>query len=163
MTHPFVPLEGACTCGRIGYRLEAPPLVVHCCHCTWCQRETGSAFALNAMIETSRVTRLAGEPELVPTPSASGRGQRVFRCPTCRVALWSTYPGAGPAILFVRVGTLRAPHLLAPDIHIFTATKLPWVTIPDGARAVAEYYNPKDVWPADSLARFRAARAAAAS
>ena len=161
MTQEFVPLEGACACGQIRYRLEAPPLFVHCCHCTWCQRETGSAFALNAMIETSRVTRLSGEPHPVPTPSASGRGQVISRCPNCQVALWSTYPGAGPAILFVRVGTLRQPHLLPPDIHIFTSTRLPWVAIPDTARAVPEFYTPKEIWPAESLARFRAARAAA--
>ena len=82
----------------------------------------------------------------------------ISRCPGCQVALWSTYPGAGPSILFVRVGTLQQPHLLPPDIHIYTSTRLPWVTIPDAARAVPEYYDPKEIWPAESLARFRAAR-----
>ncbi len=152
------PLTGACACGLIRYRLDAPPMFVHCCHCTWCQRETGSAFALNALVERSRVTRLSAEPHPVLTPSASGRGQMISRCPGCQVALWSTYPGAGPSILFVRVGTLQQPHLLPPDIHIYTSTRLPWVTIPDAARAVPEYYDPKEIWPAESLARFRAAR-----
>lgn len=153
------PLEGACTCGRIRYRLDAPPLFVHCCHCTWCQRETGSAFAVNALIESSRVTRLTGEPQPILTPSASGRGQIISRCPCCHVALWSTYPNAGPSILFLRVGTLRQPHLLPPDIHIYTTTRLPWVAIPASARAVPEYYDPDEIWPAESIARFRAARA----
>jgi hypothetical protein len=151
-------LEGGCTCRAIRYRLESAPLFVHCCHCRWCQRETGSAFALNSMIETARVTLLAGEPRLVNTPSASGRGQQIARCPSCQVALWSHYGGAGPKAAFVRVGTLDQPDALPPDIHIFTASKQPWVQIPAGARAVPEYYDQRKVWPAESLERMRALR-----
>src|SRR6185437_1091375 len=99
-------MEGRCTCAGVRYRLEDPPMIVHCCHCTWCQRETGSAFVLNAVIESSRVTLLSGAPEPVLTPSASGRGQKIMRCPQCKVALWSHYPQAGDRIAFVRVGTL---------------------------------------------------------
>ena len=88
------PLEGGCDCGQIRYRVTSAPLVVHCCHCRWCQRESGAAFALNAMIEADRVVHLQAEPELVETPSASGKGQRVARCPKCRIALWSNYSGA---------------------------------------------------------------------
>jgi hypothetical protein len=149
-------LEGGCTCGAVRYRMSGPPLIVHCCHCTWCQRETGSAFALNAYIEADRVTLVRGRPELVPTPSASGKGQKIARCPSCRVAVWSHYPGAGEAICFVRVGTLDKPGLLPPDIHIYTSTKQPWVVIPPGARAVPEYYRRSDVWRPESLARWQA-------
>src|SRR6187551_817352 len=99
-------LEGGCTCRSVRYRLASAPLFVHCCHCRWCQRESGSAFALNAMIEADRVALLAGEPEAVDTPSASGKGQKIWRCPRCRVAVWSNYAGAGAAVRFVRVGTL---------------------------------------------------------
>ncbi len=152
---PF-PLDGGCDCRQLRYRLQVAPLFVHCCHCRWCQRETGSAFALNAMIETDRVERLAGTPELVPTPSASGRGQQIARCPRCRIALWSHYAGAGPLVTFVRVGTLDEPDHLPPDIHIFTRSKQPWVVIPPGARAVPEYYEREHCWPAESLARYRA-------
>lgn len=151
-------LEGGCTCGAVRYRMSGPPLIVHCCHCTWCQRETGSAFALNAYIEAERVTLLRGRPELVPTPSASGKGQKIARCPACRVAVWSHYPGAGDAICFVRVGTLDKAGLLPPDIHIYTSTKQPWVVIPAGARAVPEYYRRSEVWSAESLARWQALR-----
>ena len=148
--------EGGCTCRAVRYRLVATPLFVHCCHCRWCQRETGSAFALNAMIETASVELLNGEPETVDTPSSSGRGQKVMRCPRCRVALWSHYPGAGPAIAFVRVGTLDDPDAFPPDIHIFTASRQPWVVLPEGVPAVAEYYDREQHWPAASLARRRA-------
>jgi hypothetical protein len=147
------PIEGGCDCGQVRYRMETAPLFVHCCHCRWCQRETGSAFALNAMIEADRVTTLQAEPELVNTPSASGLGQQIARCPTCRIAVWSHYAGAGTLVKFVRVGTLDNPDLLPPDIHIYTNSKQPWVLIPPGANSVPEYYDRKSHWPAESLAR----------
>lgn len=156
----WTPQTGGCDCGTIRYRLEAPPLVVHCCHCRWCQRETGSAFALNAMIESDRVTLLAGEPEMVATPSASGLGQHVARCPRCRVALWSHYGGAGPVLRFVRVGTLDAPDALRPDVHIFTSSKQDWVRLDDDTPAYPDYYDRKAVWSASSLQRYEAVRPA---
>jgi hypothetical protein len=137
----------------VRYRLTDTPLVVHCCHCRWCQRESGASFALNAMIETDRLALLAGTPEVVPTPSASGLGQQIVRCPTCRLALWSHYAGSGPLVAFVRVGTLDEPDRLPPDIHIFTSTKQPWLVLPTDARAVPEYYEREAVWSAASLAR----------
>jgi hypothetical protein len=136
------------------------PLVVHCCHCRWCQRETGASFALNAVIEADRVVLLAGEVEVVPTPSASGKGQQIARCPTCRVALWSHYAGSGDAASFVRVGTLDQPDRLPPDIHIYTSSKQPWVVLPPGTPAVAEFYRLEDHWPRESLDRLRAMRTA---
>src|SRR5437868_2619555 len=130
--------EGGCTCRAVRYRMTSRPMFVHCCHCRWCQRETGAAFALNAMIEADRIELLAGAPELVPTPSASGKGQKIWRCPSCRIAVWSNYAGAGDAIRFVRVGTLDEPDRVPPDIHIFTQSKQPWVVLPPGATAVPE-------------------------
>jgi len=147
------PLEGGCDCRKVRYRMLSRPLFVHCCHCRWCQRESGASFALNAMIEADRVVHLGAEPEIVDTPSASGLGQKIARCPTCRIAIWSNYSGAGPAVRFVRVGTLDEPDRLPPDIHIFTASKQPWVVIPDGAAAVPEYYDRELHWPSESLAR----------
>jgi hypothetical protein len=152
-------IEGKCTCGEVRYRLKDKPLFVHCCHCRWCQRETGAAFALNAMIETDRVELLSGAPELVLTPSNSGKGQKIARCPICRVALWSHYAGAGETVSFVRVGTLLDPDLLPPEIHIFTSSKQPWVVLPPGTPAVPEYYDRKVFWPAESLERYAALRA----
>ena len=148
-------LEGGCTCGAVRYRMTSRPLVVHCCHCRWCQRETGASFALNAMIEADRVILLCGAPETVNTPSNSGKGQKMLRCPNCRVALWSHYAGAGDAVCFVRVGTLDEPGRLPPDIHIFTSSKQPWVVLPPGFPAVEEYYDRNKYWTEESLARRR--------
>ena len=148
-------LEGGCTCGAVRYRMTRP-MIVHCCHCRWCQRESGASFALNAMIESDRVEVLQGEPERVQTPSLSGKGQPIYRCPTCRIALWSHYAGAGELVCFVRVGTFDEPDRLPPDIHIFTSSKQPWVLLPPGVPAVPEYYDRKVYWPAASLARRQA-------
>ncbi|MEQ1682027.1 MAG: GFA family protein [Burkholderiaceae bacterium] len=145
--------DGGCTCRLVRYRVVSKPLFVHCCHCRWCQRETGASFALNAMIESDRVQLLQGEVELVDTPSNSGKGQLVARCPRCRVAVWSHYSGAGMAVSFVRVGTLDEPASMPPDVHIFTASKQPWVVLDAGTPAVAEYYKASELWPAESLAR----------
>ena len=145
--------EGQCTCGFVRYRMASRPLFVNCCHCTWCQRETGAAFAINAMIEAERVELLSGAPAVVDTPSNSGKGQRISRCPKCQVALWSNYAGAGDAVRFVRVGTLLEPGKLPPGVHIFTSTKQPWVVLPPGTPAVAEYYDRNELWPKESLAR----------
>lgn len=145
--------DGGCTCRFVRYRMTTQPLFVHCCHCRWCQRETGASFALNAMIEADRVRLLQGEVEVVDTPSASGRGQRVSRCPACRIAVWSNYAGAGDAVRFVRVGTLDDPDRLPPDIHIFTASKQPWVVLSPEVPAVAGYYQASRFWPDESLER----------
>lgn len=145
--------DGACTCGQVRYRMHGRPMFVHCCHCRWCQRESGSAFALNAMIEAARVELLQGEVEQVRIPSNSGKGQKFSRCPVCKIALWSNYAGAGDAIHFVRVGTLQNPDAMPPDIHIFTSSKQPWVVLPPDTPAVAEYYKSAEYWPQASLDR----------
>jgi hypothetical protein len=150
--------DGGCTCREVRYRLASAPLFVNCCHCRWCQRETGAAFAINAMIEADRVELLSGEPEIVHTPSNSGRGQDIARCPTCRVAVWSHYGGAGSKVCFIRVGTLDEPDRLPPNVHIFTESKQPWVVLPEGVPAVAEYYDRNKLWPAESLERMRVLR-----
>ena len=153
--------EGGCTCRHVRYRMKSQPMFVHCCHCRWCQRETGTAFALNAMIEADRVELTSGEVESVDTPSNSGKGQKIWRCPICYISIWSNYAGAGDKVRFMRVGTLDEPDRLPPDIHIFTMSKQPWVILPEGVPAVREYYNPKEMWPKASQERFAALRAKA--
>ena len=144
--------EGGCDCRAVRYRLRSRPMFVNCCHCRWCQRETGAAFALNAMIESDRVELLAGPVDIVDTPSASGLGQRIARCPTCRVALWSHY-GGRMQVSFVRVGSLDEPDHFPPDVHIFTTTKQPWVVLSGDVPVMDEYYEAKKLWPAASLKR----------
>ena len=152
MSDPF-PLDGGCTCRSVRYRMLTPPLFVHCCHCTWCQRESGSAFALNALIESDRVELLGGKPDVVDTPSNSGKGQKIARCPACRVAVWSNYAGSGDAVRFVRVGTLDQAWRIKPDIHIYTSTRQSWLLLPPDVPASEAYYDRGKYWPAESLAR----------
>ena len=142
MDDPFA--AGGCACGRVRYSLKAAPLLVHCCHCSWCQRETGSAFAVNAMIETRQLAVQGTVPELVLTPSASGKGQKIARCPFCRVAVWSHYATLDTKLAFVRAGTLDDPSRCPPDVHIFTSTRQPWVILPEDAEAYAEFYSGSD-------------------
>lgn len=151
-------LAGRCACGEVRYRMKKAPMIVHACHCTECQRLSGGAFAINALVETAKVELLSGRLEPVPIKGTSGKLQTILRCPNCEVALWSHYPGAGPRIAFVRVGTLEEPGRLPPDIHIHISTRLPWLELPPGTRAVEEFYSPAEVWPAESRDRFRKAR-----
>jgi hypothetical protein len=148
--------EGGCSCGAVRYRLTSDPLFVHCCHCLNCQRQTGSAFVINLLIEADRV-ELAGEPHPVDVPRDDGSKQRIYRCPTCQVAVFSEY--GRPGVWFVRAGTLDEPFGVAPDVHIYTRSKLPWIALPDGVPAVEVYYDTKALWPAESLERVRAALA----
>lgn len=153
---------GGCACGEVRYTMTGDSLIIHCCHCKWCQRETGSAFVINALIEADRVEVTAGEPEAIVRPSDSGAGQTVSQCRTCGVVLWSNYNAAGEAIRFLRAGTLDDTTELEPDIHIFTDSKQPWVQIPEGALAVPEFYSYSETWSAESLERFKATRKQAA-
>ena len=143
--------DGGCLCGFVRYRMTTKPLFVHCCHCRWCQRQTGSSFALNALIEPDRVQLLQGEVEVTDTPSESGKGQNVARCPKCRIALWSKHTET--PVHFVHVGTLDAPDRLPPDVHVHTASKQPWFVIPPGTPAFTAFYSPGEVWPKESLQR----------
>jgi hypothetical protein len=129
-------------------------MFVHCCHCLNCQRQTGSAFVINLLIEADRVELLAGEPAPVDVPRDDGSSQRIHRCPTCAVAVYSEY--GGPAVLFVRGGTLDDPSTVAPDVHIYTRSKVPWVTLPESVPSFDVYYDSKKLWPAESLERLRA-------
>lgn len=147
--------DGGCTCGHVRYRMNSGPLIVHGCHCRWCQRQSGSAFAINAIIESDRVDLLKGEVEEMMIPSPGGKGQLMARCPKCRVTVWSQYffGGYRKYFKFIRVGTLDDPDQMPPDVHIFTSTKQPWVIIPPGDKVVAECYVTEDTWSDESLRR----------
>lgn len=149
--------DGGCACRDVRYRMHRDPMMVHCCHCRWCQRESGAAFALNGFLEAGELEVLSGNVEVIDTPSNSGRGQRISRCPSCRVALWSNYSAAFDAINFIRMGTLDNPDAFPPDIHIFTSSKQPWVNLDGGAPAVPEYYRRSEVWSEESIERYRRA------
>lgn len=148
-------LSGGCACGAVRYRLTSAPMFVHCCHCTDCQRQVGSAFVINALIETDRIAVQSGQVAPSRMPTDSGRVHDVYRCTACGTAMWSDY-GGRPSLRFVRATTQDRRDALAPDVHIFTRSKLPWVALPPNVPAYAVYYDMPSLWPADSLARRRA-------
>jgi hypothetical protein len=150
---------GGCACGAVRYRLTSDPLFIHCCHCLNCQRQTGSAFVINLLIETDRVELLAVEPQPVDVARDDGSTQTIWRCPTCQIAVFSQY--TSPYVRFVRGGTLDDPAAVAPDVHIYTRSKLPWVTLPDAVPAFDAFYDPTKLWPAASRERFQALTASA--
>jgi len=152
-----MPLEGGCSCGEVRYRLTSEPLVTHCCHCLNCQQQTGSAFVINLLIEASRLELLAVEPRPVDVPRDEGKTQRIYRCPTCGVAVFSEY--GGPAVKFVRAGTLDGGAQVEPDVHIYTRSKIPWVALPESVPAFEAFYELPAVWPPESLDRLEAAMA----
>jgi hypothetical protein len=146
-------LEGGCECGSIRYRMTAQPTFVNCCHCRQCQKLSGSAFALNAMIERDCVEVVQGADELLVHEGAA-------RCPRCNVLLWATHRFFGDGIRFVRVGTLDEGERLSPDTHFFTRSKHPWVTIPAGVRAFETLPTESDppLMSGELAARLEAAR-----
>jgi hypothetical protein len=149
-------VEGGCACGEVRYRLTWPPLIVHCCHCLNCQRQTGSAFVINVLIESDRVESLGRPPDRVPVPRSGTKRQQIYRCPACETAVWSTYTRKN--ILFVRAGTLDDPSAVEPDVHIFTRSKVPWLMLPEATQSFTSYYDTQKLWPAGSLQRLEALR-----
>jgi hypothetical protein len=147
-------MEGGCSCGAVRYRLTSGPLFVHCCHCLNCQRQTGSAFVINLLIETDRVELLAGEPQPVDVPRDDGSVQRIYRCATCEIAVYSQY--TSPDFRYVRAGTLDEPRGITPDVHIFTKSKVDWVVLPESMPAFEVFYDMDEQWPAASLERVEA-------
>jgi hypothetical protein len=149
-------LEGGCACGEIRYKLTAAPMIVHACHCRDCQRLSGSAFALNLWIERQFVEASGGEPVAfrVP-PGSSGTPHDVFACAKCGTQLWNKYHAAPGDTVLLRAGTLDNPAEIVPDVHIFTRSKLPWFQLPAGARAFDAFYKIDEVWPPQSLVRWR--------
>jgi hypothetical protein len=148
------PLSGSCACGAVRYQLTSDPLFIHCCHCLNCQRQTGSAFVINLLIEADRMELIAGDPQGVDVPREDGSAQRIFRCPKCQVAVFSEY--GRPQVRFVRAGTLDQPSSVTPDVHIYTRSKLAWVTLPESVPAFEEYYDMRALWPVASLERLDA-------
>jgi hypothetical protein len=146
--------HGGCSCGAVRYRLASSPLFVHCCHCRNCQRQTGSAFVVNLLIEAARLELIAGAPQPVDVPRDDGSVQRIFRCPHCQVAVFSEY--GRPDVRFVRAGTLDDPTDVTPDVHIFTRSKVGWVVLPESTPAFEAYYDESALWPAESLRRVQA-------
>ncbi len=157
--------DGGCICGQLRYQVTAEPMIVHGCHCRGCQKNSGSAFAVNALFEAERVKLISGEVEEITVPTPSGTGQDITRCVKCKVAVWSSYNMGGlrARIRFIRVGTLDDPDQMPPDVHIFTGSKQPWVVLPKDDRRVEVFYVFKETWSPESMERLEKVKEAAGS
>lgn len=155
MNNKFQTRDGGCTCGHVRYQVTSEPMIVHCCHCRGCQKNSGASFALNALFEADRVKLISGEVEGVTVPTPSGTGQVITRCSKCKVAVWSNYNMGGlrERIRFIRVGTLDEPDQFPPDVHIFTCSRQPWVLLPKEDRRVEVFYEFKETWSPESMKR----------
>lgn len=148
--------DGGCLCGAVRYRLRGTPIWTNACHCGDCRRLGGGPFTVNIITEADNVELLAGTIRTDHVPTPSGRGQTIHRCAACGARLWSNY-GTPDVIRFIAAGTLDDPGAVQPDIHIFTAYAVPWARLPEGARALPEFYDARETWPPESLARWKAA------
>lgn len=155
MNNKFQIREGSCTCGHVRYHVFSEPMIVHCCHCRGCQKNSGASSALNALFEADRVELVSGDIEEIMVPTPSGTGQTITRCCKCKVAVWSNYNMGGlrEYIRFIRVGTLDTPDQFPPDVHIYTCSKQPWVILPKDDQRVDGFYNFKETWSPESMKR----------
>ncbi|WBY09643.1 GFA family protein [Sphingomonas sp. 7/4-4] len=149
-------LDGGCACGAVRYRIEGEPIYVNNCHCRLCQHQTGSTSVVNAFFETDAITQLSGETVRHVVKTGSGGDQVIVRCATCGTALWSHYPRLGELGAGVRAGTLDDPGAVRPDAAIFVASRMPWVTLPEGVPHFDTTYNPAELLPPERMARLRA-------
>lgn len=148
-------LNGRCGCGAVTYRMASQPIAVHCCHCRDCQRQSGSAYVINAIIEADRVS-LDGPVFDVTLPTPSGKGQTITRCSKCSVAVFSSYLIREGKLRYIRVGTLDDPDACPPDVQIFTSSKHSWVPLNPGIPAFEEFYKFDEIWPQESIDRWKA-------
>lgn len=125
-----LPLTGGCQCGGLRYEVRAEPLSVYVCHCTECQRQSGSAFAMSAVVPRPALVYLSGRPKRCSRKADSGNTIDGDFCPDCGVRL-AHYPSANDKVAILKPGTLDDTRWLVPVGHIWTRSAQAWVTIPD--------------------------------
>jgi hypothetical protein len=145
-------VAGGCVCGEVRIAVRGRPIVVHGCHCRFCQAASGSAFAVNLMLETAQVAVTAGRTQQISRQAELGAHTRHV-CPNCRTELFGHHPMLGPDIAFVGAGVLDRPGGYAPDVHCFTRSKYDWVVLPAGVPAFEGNYDMAAVWSDEAKAR----------
>jgi hypothetical protein len=156
MGEAAIELTGGCACGAVRYRIDRAPIFVNNCHCSLCQRQTGSTSVVNAFYESDAIDQFSGDTVEQGVKAGSGGAHAIIRCADCGTALWSHYPRLGALAAGVRVGTLDDPGALRPDAAIFVASKMPWVTLPEGIPHFEAGYDPSKLLPPERMARLRA-------
>lgn len=156
-SRPFPRVTGSCFCGAVRYQLLTPPLFCYACHCSDCQKATGSVFACFTTIEAEHLVSIgATTPHLTRRVRPSGLVRVAASCPQCGTILWAG-GDKDPVTTDVRTGTLDHPELMEPDLHAYIESKIPWIELPAGARTCKGAYDFRTAWPKSSLKRFDAA------
>lgn len=137
-------IAGGCRCGAVRYALAVDAVPgTYACHCTICQRSTGASFAHQMPVPEHALT-VTGDLTPVPMPTLSG-GLSVQRyCAKCLTRIYNTN-SAWPGMAIVRAGTVDGSETLSPRLHIYTSTKQPWITLPEGVPAYPES-APLEIW-----------------
>jgi hypothetical protein len=120
-------IDGSCHCGYITYEAEADPERVSICHCTDCQRLTGTAFRTSISAPDTGFWILSGEPTTYVKTGDSGRKRVQAFCPRCGSPIYATAPGAGPKVYNIRLGTVRQRDQLVPKVQIWCRSQPPWL------------------------------------
>tara|TARA_Y100001934_G_C12157277_1_gene680227 strand:+ start:280 stop:783 length:504 start_codon:yes stop_codon:yes gene_type:complete len=147
---------GGCECGDTRYQFVGEPLFIHACHCTLCQRITGSAFQISMLMTKSQFSLSKGQPAVWHLKADSGNVRPVFFCERCGCQLYGDAPGRGPEIMWIQSGTLDDTTWFSPRAHIWTSSMQSWLTLPVDVPAFDTNYDAVKVWPASSLARMQA-------
>lgn len=145
--------QGRCLCGEISYQIIDKPLFTHACHCTDCQKVTGSAFGLSMFILRQDFQMLSGTPTVAHPPQQYGVAA-IYACGDCGCAIYRTHSYLDKFV-FPFPGTFDDTTWVKPQAHIYTRSKQPWVQLADDEPAFEKQYKRDDVWPEASLKRLK--------
>ncbi|MCF8503272.1 MAG: GFA family protein, partial [Caulobacter sp.] len=125
------PISGGCLCAAVRYMCASPPVMTLVCHCTNCQKQSGSAFSVNVAVATGDLRLTAGEPTVYEDRGESG--QPVYRhfCGACGSPIFSSV-AAMPDLLFLKAGTLDDTSGVKPALDVWCKSAQPWVPHPAG-------------------------------
>ena len=146
-----------CSTNRCG-----EPIFVNNCHCSQCQKQTGSTSVVNMFYEAEYLTQLSGDTSRHVVKAGSGGDHVIVRCAQCGTAMWSHYPRLGEFAAGIRAGTLDDPASVTPDAAIYVSERMPWVTLPEGIPAFETQYSPAELLPPERFERLKRLAAKAA-
>lgn len=135
-------MVGGCLCGSTRYEIAAEPTLIYACHCSDCQKATGSAFVLAMRVPPGRIVCTQGGAKPYVRARADGRKRSVFRCPHCLTALWSENVEPSKYVT-VYAGTLDDSARLPPPAHVWTQDAQPWIGLPKDGLLFPQ--NPPDM------------------
>ena len=145
-------LTGGCICGQVRYKITEKPLFTQACHCKDCKVITGSSYVINTSVLDNT---LIVEGEIASTELKAGSGAicRAYFCTKCGTYIYTDYDSA-VGRLTVRTKTLDNSESFPPQVNIFIKDKDPWLNLTDDVICFEKMYDPKKIWPEESLKRY---------